>query len=251
MAIRVAEVVASPRALAGPDSASCASCANPSGSRTSAMTGARCLWVRVSIQARSGRMISPQASIRSPEVRSTRSYDGDGPLSRKKRSGRSVQSAPGISSARLAFHRCCQVSPGRLDSQRRSLATPRRRPARVAFAAAKKGGVVSRRSTSSADCAVAGHHASAERGGKRSRSTLFRARACSTVAFAVCICRRVECFVVMVMKIARTARPRLRGRSRALEAAAPARRAGLPAGRGGPAPRPRPRPGAARGRSRS
>ena len=58
------------RDAAGPDSASSRSRANPAGSRTSAMTGARCLWARVTIQAMRGRITSPQMSISSPDDRS-------------------------------------------------------------------------------------------------------------------------------------------------------------------------------------
>lgn len=121
-----------------PDSTSCTSRANLSGSRTSAMTGARCLWVRVSIQAKSGQMTSPQASISSPEVRSTRSYDGDGPLWRKNSwEIRPVRAWDVLGAAGLPPQ--LPGIPGGLDSQRRSLVAPRRRPVRVQLAAGKNG----------------------------------------------------------------------------------------------------------------
>ena len=73
-ASRVAILVAASRAsftdACGPDSASSRSWANPPGSRTCAMTGARCLWARVTIHARPGRITSPQMSISSPDDRS-------------------------------------------------------------------------------------------------------------------------------------------------------------------------------------
>jgi len=70
VAILVAASRASFRDAGGPDSASSRSRANPAGSRTSAMTGARCLWPLVTIHARPGRITSPQMSISRPDDRS-------------------------------------------------------------------------------------------------------------------------------------------------------------------------------------
>jgi hypothetical protein len=113
------------------------------------MTMARYLWVLVSIHASPGRIASPQMSISSPDDRSLSSEEALIPLSCSHRSGSWTQELPGWSSAFDASHRCCQVSPRRDDSQRSSLAVPRRRPARVAFISGRNGGEVSRRSTSS------------------------------------------------------------------------------------------------------
>ena len=70
VATLVAAYRASPRDDGGPDSASSCSRANPAGSRVSAMTRARYLWVLVSIHASPGRITSPQMSISSPDDRS-------------------------------------------------------------------------------------------------------------------------------------------------------------------------------------
>jgi hypothetical protein len=169
---------------AGPASASSPSLAKPAGSRVSAMTMARYLWVLVSIHASPGRITSAQMSISSPDDRSLSSEEALSPLSCSHRSGSWTQELPGCSSARDASHRCCQVSPGNEDSQRSSLAVPRRRPAWVAFISARNGGKASRRSTSSSPWAVAGHRSWPGLGGNCLRSWLLRGCAAAAVPAA-------------------------------------------------------------------
>ena len=117
--------------------------------------------VNRSSQSRLGRITSAQINICSPGVRCGSGLARSVPTNSRQ---------SGWSSAPLARHRCCQLSPGRSRSQPSTASTPNRRLRWLSGLSNANGAASTRSTTADRRAPVAGHDGATGRGGNAATS---------------------------------------------------------------------------------